>query len=155
MPHPWVANVAFKDNHLILRIELDISMANQAIEISGYVTQNGGGFATIYDIQSVGKTPDGRVEMYVTATPAKAFQNGEDVTATLRASRVWVTVLKESQDGQTAPRYDPESTPPGPAAKDGTSWSSLRAVGWASPDPSSASSDDQTPASSDYIFRSE
>jgi hypothetical protein len=155
MPHPYVTHVTFKDPQIILRIELDKSMANESVEISGYVTQNGGGFATIYDIQSVDATPDGRVEMYVTATPSKAFQNGEAVTASLRASRVWVTVLKESRDGEMTSNYGPESTPPPPAAEDGTSWSSLRAVGWASPIPPSTPCADQAPAGSDSSFQDE
>jgi hypothetical protein len=154
MPHPYVTHVTFADGQIILTIELAKSMANESVEISGYATQNSGGFATFYDIQSPGENPDGTVIMYVSATPTKAFQNGEDVTASLRASRVWVTVLKESRDGQTSPRYDPESVGmQGPGAKDGTSWSNIRAVGWASPSPVSTAGDPQASVGNDSPFQ--
>lgn len=152
MPHPWVEKATLINGKIVLAIELDEYLAGESVEISGYVTQNNGGFATVYDIQIAEAAPDGSVVMYVTATPSQAFQSGEDVTASLRASRVWATVLTESQDGETPSQYLPASAAQGVPAKDGTSWNK-RAVAWASPDPSSTPGDSQESAGNDISFR--
>lgn len=153
MPHSYVTKVTLKDGQIVLTVEVDESLAGEPVEISGYATQNSGGFATFYDIQSAGENPDGTVVIYVKATPTKAFQDGEDVTVSLRAARVWVTVLTESQDGQPSPQYHPAPTQQGPAAGDGTSWSIIRAVGWASPVLLSTPGDGQPSAGSDSSFQ--
>jgi len=119
MPRPFVTNVTFKGGEMVLTVELDKFLANKPVEISGYATQNSGGFATFYDIQSVGETPAGTVVMYVKATPATAFNIGDDVTVSLRASSVWVTVLGEGQDGEMPPNYQPLALPQGTPAEEG------------------------------------
>lgn len=153
MPHPWVSKATIKGGKIVLAIELDKYLAGESVEISGYVTQNSGGFATVYAIQNAEETPDGAVVMYVSATPSQAFRSGEDVTASLRASRVWVTVLTASQDGEMPLYIPPESTARGVPAEEGASWST-RTVVWASPESASTSSADQTSVGSDSIFQS-
>lgn len=151
MPHPWVARATLKNGQIVIAVELDKYLAGKSVEISGYVTQNDGGFATVYDIQIAEPNEDGTVVMYVKATPSQAFQDGEDLTVALRASRNWVTVLAESQDEQQSQSYLPASDTLGPAAKDGTSWDHRKAVAWASP--LSMPSGDQTSAGNADSFR--
>ncbi len=127
MPHPYVSTVTFKDGQIVLTVQLDEYLADQPVEVSGYATQNSGGFATFYAIQSAGANPDGTVVMYVRATPEKEFMTGEDVTVSLRAAKVWITVLTE--DGEAAPHDQPGKAP------DGTAWNHVKEVGWASAGP--------------------
>lgn len=153
MPHPYVTKVTFKDGQIVLTVELDEYLAGESVEISGYATQNGGGFATFYDIQIANENPDGTVVMYVTAAPSEQFQSGEDITVAARASRVWVTVLTESPDGEVPPPYNPKLPSDGTTAQEGTTWNSVTAVGWAVPAPLPSSSAIQTSAGSDSSFR--
>jgi hypothetical protein len=152
MPHPYVTKVTFNDGQLVLTVELDEYLAAESVEISGYATQNSGGFATFNDIQIATKIPDGTVVMYVTATPSEQFKSGEDITVSARASRVWVTVLTESPDGDI-PNYHPMSPSGGTTAQEGTAWNSVTAVGWAAPAPLSSSSAGKTSAGSDSNFQ--
>jgi hypothetical protein len=150
MSNPYVTKVTFKDGQIVLTVQLDESLANESVEISGYATQDGGGFATFYDIQNTKENPDGSVVIYVKAAPSQNFMNGQPVTVTLRASRVWVTVLAESQDGPERPYY-PAITSDGTTARDGTTWGELAAVGSVSP--LSSSRVGKTSAGSDSNFR--
>jgi len=150
MPNPYVTKVTFKDGQIVLTVELDESLADESVEISGYATQDSGGFANFYDIQNAKENPDGSVIMYVSAAPSQDFMNGQPVTVSLRAARVWVTVLAESQDGQGS-RYHPAKIPGGTTARDGTTWGELAAVGSVSP--LSYPSAGQASAGSDSNFR--
>jgi hypothetical protein len=130
MPRPFVSNVTLKGREIILTVLLDEYLANKPVEISGYVTQNTGGFAIFYDTQSVHANPDGTVTMYVRATPSGEFRKGEPVTVTLRAASVWITVLAEGQDGQISSPVDPPKRAGGTPAQDGETWNSVQAVGY-------------------------
>jgi hypothetical protein len=132
MPHPYVTKVTFTGGQIILTVQVDEFLSpefpNELVEISGYASQNSGGFAIFYDMQPVKATPDGTVLMYIKSTPAQGFKNGEPVTVSLRAAKVWVTVLTESQDGQMTPASATEDpTPP-----EGTAWGTVTAVEWPS-----------------------
>ena len=133
MSLPYVTDVSFKDGKIVLSIQLEKELANESVEISGYATQSNGAFATFYDIQSARENPAGKVMMFVKATPTTQFQTGEPVTVSLRASRVWVTVLTETPDGQqsTGP-IQHHAVHDGTAAQDGTTWNTVTAVQWAS-----------------------
>jgi hypothetical protein len=120
MPRPYVSGVTFKGGQIVLTVQLDEYLAGQPVEISGYATQNSGAFANFYGIQTVGANPDGTVVMYVKATPEKAFMAGEDVTVSLRAAKVWVTVLSG-----ISPEGGPEK------AADGTAWNNVQDEVWA------------------------
>jgi len=127
--HGWVTQVTFKDGQILLTVLIDEFLPDESVEISGYATQNSGGFANFYDIQPVTENPDGSVIMYVKATPSQPFKEGDDITVVLRAARVWVTVLKAQQDGQAPQPYHYPATPAGPAAPEGAIWNGVRSVG--------------------------
>jgi hypothetical protein len=120
MPRPYVSAVTFISGQVVLTVQLDEYLAGQPVEISGYATQNSGAFANFYSIQTAGKNPDGTVVMYVKATPEKAFIAGEDVTVSLRAAKVWVTVLSG---------ISPAGTPA--KATEGTTWNNVLEEVWA------------------------
>jgi hypothetical protein len=136
MPRPYVSAVTFKGGQIVLTVQLDEYLAGQPVEISGYATQNSGAFANFYSIASVGANPDGTVVRYVMATPKKAFMAGEAVTVSLRAAKVWTTVLTGI-------------SPAGPpvTAADGTTWNnvtqeiSVSGESWSSGSASQASED--------------
>jgi hypothetical protein len=130
MPRPYVSAVTFIEKQIVLTIQLDEYLAGQPVEISGYATQNNGAFANFYAIQSVGANPDGTVVMYVKGTPQTPFMEGEPVTVTLRAAKVWVTVL--TGDGEISPQSQPAK------ATDGTTWNNAIKEVWASGGPSSS-----------------
>jgi|SRR5215472_10070043 len=143
MAYPYVTKVTFIGGKIVLTVELDEYLANESVEISGYATQNSGGFATFYDVQSVGENPDGTVVMFISATPSNQFNDGEPITVSLRAARVWVAVLAQSKDGQLG---GPAPAPVGTPAQDGTTWDSLKAVGWVSAGARSSSNPSQKSA---------
>ena len=130
MPRPYVSAVTLLGGQIVLTVQLDEDLAGQTVEISGYATQNSGGYATFYSNQSAEKNPDGTVVAYVKATPAQEFMTGEIVTVFLRAAKVWVTML--TKEGGWPPN------PPPAKAADGTSWDVVTNVGWASGGPSSS-----------------
>jgi len=132
--NPWVSQVTFKKGQIVLTVRLDGFQHHESVEISGYATQNSGAFAAFYDIQPVKKYPDDNKIMYVKAAPSREFKDGEDVTVVLRAARVWITVLKQQQDGQVPYSLtDRPDLPPAdlPSAEDGTIWSGTTAAGYA------------------------
>jgi hypothetical protein len=143
MPRPYVSGVTFTGGQIVLTVQLEESLAGQPVEISGYATQNSGGFATFYETQTAGANPDGTVVVYVKGTPGKPFMIGEAVTVSLRAAKVWVTVLTPeggiSRGGTLM------------AAADGTTWNNVTQVGWAG-DPPSPWSDGQAAADGDPKF---
>jgi hypothetical protein len=126
MSLPYVTKVTFIDGKIVLTVELNKYLANQSVEISGYATQNSGGLATFYDVQSVGAEPDGTVVMFVSATPSAQFNDGEPVTVSLRAARAWVVVL--TQAGRMGGVED------GTPAPDGATWDTVQTVGYVSAD---------------------
>ena len=102
------------DGTLQVSIEVDAFMPGESVEISGYVTQNHGAFATINKYQTIYKKLDEIVNLTVTATPIEGsnpFQQGYDVTVFLWASKVWVTVLGEGPAQQ--PGMPPHLAEPG------------------------------------------
>jgi hypothetical protein len=146
MPHPYVTNVTLRDGQIVLTVRVDDFVGDDSVEISGYATQNGGAFASFYDIQPITENPDGTRVVYVKATPSQGFNNGEAVTVSLRAARVWVTVLTEGPEitatyGDTGP------------AQEGTTWNNPTSMAWATPGSSSKWSDGQASAGSDSSFR--
>src|SRR6516162_7269196 len=65
MPNPYVKNVAFIDNQLVLTVQVDDYPVGEVLEISGYATQNGGAFAVFNDVKAVPeRNPDGTGYMY-------------------------------------------------------------------------------------------
>jgi hypothetical protein len=153
MPHPYVTRVTFTDDQIVLTVQLDLFPSGEFIEISGFATQNSGGFANFYDIQPVKKNPDGTVIMYVKATPTKAFENGEDVTVSLRAAIVWVTVLTETQDEEIEPTDQSKPATGGATAQAVTALNGVTAVGWASGGPVPSWGAGQASAGSDSSFQ--
>ena len=151
--NPWVTKVTIIGDQLLLTVQVDEFVTNESIEMSGYVTQHGGAIATVFDVQPVTRNPDGSATMYVTATPAQGFQEGYDVTVVLRAARVWMTVLKQQQDGTVQPQA--EDVTERPPAGDGTVWNSIRATGWETAGGSPMWIGGGTPAGSGPSFRRE
>ena len=126
MPRPHVTKVTFTGGKILLTVELEEFMAGRSVEISGYATQNSGGFATFYDTQTVTATRDGTVIAYVEATSSNGFKNGEDVTASMRASIVWSTVLT-GPAGQTWTPGQPATPEKETPIQDGATWDTIRA----------------------------
>jgi len=154
MPNPYVKNVAFIDNQLVLTVQVDDYPVGEVLEISGYATQNGGAFAVFNDVKAVPeRNPDGTGYMYVKASPSQGFTKGRQVTVALRAARVWTTVLRPAQPepGQ-ASGADGAIQPPGDdvPADEGTTWNDLRAVTYAAP--LSTGNAGQTPTGSGATF---
>lgn len=132
MAHPYVTKVTLKDGQIVLTVEFDAAAAGQPFEIAGHATQNGGAFANFYDVQVPASAPDGTVVAYVKSAPLQQFKNDENVTVVLRASRVWATVLKQTPAEQM-PQAATQPAEAGPGAPDGTTWNTIRNVGWVSP----------------------
>ncbi len=122
--NPYVTRVSLIDGQIVLTVQVDEFPIGVSVEISGYATQNGGAFATFYDINSVTENSDGTAAIYVKARPVQPFKKGDPVTVVLRVARVWATVLTESA-GQYSP---PDPSTPAPAAPDGTTWDVIQAV---------------------------
>jgi hypothetical protein len=144
MPHPYVTKVTFFNNQLVLTIEIDEFAPGETLEISGHVTQTGGGFAVFNDIQPVPEhNPDGGAYMWVKAPPSSAFKKGHAVTVVLRAARVWATVLGENQpepgEAESAPPSGAAQSPPSSdqaePAGEGTTWGDVRQVAYPVPPP--------------------
>lgn len=131
MSNPYVTDVTFADNQIVLTVLVDEFESGESIEISGQATQNGGAFAVFYDVQPVPeRSPDGAVYIYVKALQWGRFRRGQDVTVVLRTARVWATVLGESQSDQgPSVRSVQYATPQGQAewAPEGTAWNVRKA----------------------------
>ncbi len=128
MPNPYVTNVAFIKKQIVLTIAVDDFVPRETLEISGYATQAGGGFAVFDAIQSVPEpNPDGKIYMYVTAPPSGDFTKGHAVTVVLRAARVWTTVLGAPEGAGVTPRHEDEP------AEEGAAWNDIKAVKYAGP----------------------
>ena len=142
MANPYVKNVAFINNQIVLAIQVDQYPVGEVLEISGYATQSNGALAVFNDIKPVPRrNPDGTDYMYVKAfpSPPRQFMKGHAVTVVLRASRVWTTVLGGPQPGQEPPGgHVPEvagQDQQGVAAEEGTRWSVPRVEAYAAPLP--------------------
>ncbi len=129
MAHPYVTKVTLKGGEIVLTVEFDASALDQAFEISGYATQNGGAFANFYQVKVPTELEDGTVVTYVTAPPLQEFKNGEDVTVVLRAARVWAVVLTQAKDVPQGIAPAKEGT----TAEDGRTWATIKQLGWVSP----------------------
>jgi hypothetical protein len=111
------------DTTIRIRVGVDAFLPNEWVEISGYVTQDGGAFAYFNEFRMTGGTPGSTTPLDVHAKRAgdsEPFQRGQDVTVFVRASKVWVTVLAEGQD-------QPSGELTG-YAEDGRKWSMIKAV---------------------------
>ena len=114
-------------NNLQVSIEVDAFMPNESVEISGYVAQNHGAYATINEFQNIDAKLGQTAYLTVTAKPtptAPAFQQGDAVMVFVRVAKVWVTVLGEG------PAQQPGILPS--AAGVGSVWGTL--IGVAGPD---------------------
>ena len=121
MANPYVENVAFIKNQIVLAIRVNEYPENEVLEISGYATQSNGALAVFNDIKAVPKpNPDGSDYMYVEAAPSQGFKKGQAVTVVLRAAKVWVTVLGDSPPKQGVPV-------PRVGAGDGSTWNYIKA----------------------------
>jgi hypothetical protein len=86
------------ENNIQVSIDVDAFMPNESIEISGYVAQNHGAYATIDEFQKINAKLGQTSHLTVTAKPAPtapAFQQGDDVMVFVRVAKVWLTVLGE------------------------------------------------------------
>jgi hypothetical protein len=142
MSNPYVVNVAFIKNQIVLAIQVDDYPVGEVLEISGYATQSNGALAVFNDIKPVpARNQDGTDYMYVKAfpSPPKQFMKGHAVTVVLRASRVWTTVLGEPQPEQEQlgghVREVAGQDQQGEAAEEGTRWSVVRVEAYAAPLP--------------------
>jgi hypothetical protein len=157
MPPPWVKKVTIKEKQIVLTVRADEFRTGENLEISGYATQNSGGFAVVNVIQAVPKpNPDDTVDMYVTASPSRPFKKGEAVTVVLRAGPVWVSVLEEPPTGQGSgsegvnvrlPQGQPES------AEEGTTWNVITSAAYAAP--SYMEDDGHQPTGSEASFQAD
>lgn len=157
MPNPYVKNVAFIEGKIVLAIRVDEYPVDEVLEISGYATQAGGGFAVFNDIQPVReRNPDGTDLMYVKASPSPRydFKKGHDVTVVLRAARVWTTVLGEAPPEQgESPEPTAEVQPDEAAsAEEGTSWSEVKKVAYAIPLPAGNAGQTSTGSSPPFPY---
>lgn len=113
------------ENNIRVSINVDSFMPNESVEISGYVAQNHGAYATINEFQEIKAKLGRTAHLTVTAKPAPAapaFQQGDDVTVFVRVAKVWVTVLGEgpAQPSEIAPRAS--------TAEAGSVWGRLKGV---------------------------
>jgi len=129
MPESHVTNAKIDGNkRIVLSIAVDAFTPGQYVEVSGYAAQNSygaqsdGGFASFSEIQEI-KNPDsaGTVNLTIKAKPFRAFQQGRDVTAAVRVSKVWTTIL--SEDKPLASGIQPQ------VAEPGRSWGQVKEVG--------------------------
>jgi hypothetical protein len=133
-PYPWVTDVTFKDNQIVLTVKIEGFNPGETIELSGYATQKSGAFAVFNDLQTVPEpNPGNKIFMYVTSLSSRDFVDGDAVTVVFRAARVWTTVLEEGEDGESG-GYE-KTGPPPELAEDGTSWSRRRAAAYPAPPP--------------------
>jgi hypothetical protein len=99
--HTMVTQVQIVDGTTLnVSLEVDAFMPNESVEISGYVAQNHGAFATFNDFQPINSKLAETARLTVQAKPtptSPAFQQGDDVTVFVRVAKVWVTVLGEGQ----------------------------------------------------------
>ena len=146
MPESHVTNAKIDRNkHIVLSIAVDAFTPGQYVEVSGCATQNSyeapsdGGFASFSEIQEI-KNPDqtGTVNLTIKAKPFREFQQGRDVTAAVRVSKVWITVL--SEDTPLASGIPPQVAEPGRA------WGQVKEVGGPDEYSSNATSGNQAPA---------
>jgi hypothetical protein len=98
--HTMVTQVQIVDE-ATLNVSLEVSafMPNESVEISGYVAQNHGSFATFNDFQPINSKLGETANLMVKATAVEgspAFQQG-DFTVFIRVAKVWVTVLGQGQ----------------------------------------------------------
>jgi len=88
------------ENNIQVSIDVDAFMPNESVEVSGYVAQNHGAYATINEFQKINAKLGRTAHLTVTAKPAPtapAFQQGDDVMVFVRVAKVWLTVLGEGQ----------------------------------------------------------
>lgn len=128
MPHPWVYSAKITGDKITFRVEVtDFKPDAGDIEISGQATQEGGAFVPIYKVTNMAiaekgdpKDPDekGRYFVNVEAVPDPdyPFRNGQAITAFVRVSKAWVTVIGQSTTGL------PGRGQPGQPAPPGTTW---------------------------------
>ena len=114
-------------NNIQVSIDVDGFMPNESVEVSGYVAQNHGAYATINEFQEINAKLGRTAHLTVTAKPvvtAPPFQQGDDVMVFVRVAKVWVTVLGEgpAQPQEISPR----------TAQAGSVWSTFK--GAAGPD---------------------
>ena len=109
MSDPYVTSAKITNGRITLSVRVDDFKAGDYVEISGQATQTNGAFANFYDIQQVPTKPNvlanapnnpdaddkDHFYIYVTGAPSPhQFSNSHDVSAVVRAGRVWLTVLK-------------------------------------------------------------
>jgi hypothetical protein len=124
--HPWVYSAKITDGTITFRVEVtDFKTDAGDIEISGQATQEGGAFAPIYAIKNlpadaikgdendVDQADRSFVDVNVTQDPKYLFKNGQAVTAFVRVSKAWATVIGQSTTG---------GGQPGQPAPEGTTW---------------------------------
>ena len=132
MPFPWVTDVTFNNDQIVLTVKIEGFDTGERIELSGYATQENGAFAVFSTLQVVPPPAiNKKITMYVTALSSLNFEKGSPVTVVFRAARVWVTVLEESEDGQGNVGVYPDlaQEPDDPAGED-TAWNVVTAAAY-------------------------
>jgi len=109
----YVTEVKLESNELVLTVAVEGFTPGEAVEVTGQVTSNNGGFATFYDIQDIaaadGARPGangnagawgGLQPLTVNASPVDLakFETRGDITVVVRVAKVWATVLGETRD---------------------------------------------------------
>jgi hypothetical protein len=81
------------------------------VQLSGFAAQKGGGFAAICEQHQMGAPDTTGIAVFdVTVTPSNDFKEGTQVTASLWAAKVWLSVLDGTgwvwNTDWSAPEYD-------------------------------------------------
>jgi hypothetical protein len=104
LSHTMVTQVEIdNDNAVKVSVQVDAFMPGESVEISGYVAQHHGAFATFNDFKKIDTKLAETASLTVPAKPiptSPAFQQGHDVMVFVRVAKVWVTVLGEGQAQQ-------------------------------------------------------
>lgn len=116
----YVTEVKLEENELVLTVALEGFTPGEAVEVTGEVTKDNGGFATFYDIQNAvaadgipaGASTGGAAAwgpgpgngsalepLTVKASPVDVakFQTDGAITTVVRVAKVWATMLSETK----------------------------------------------------------
>ena len=88
----------------VITVQLSGFETGEYAQLSGFAAQKDGGFASIsgeYEIGAV-NPKTGAAVFDVTVTPMKKFMKGTEVTTSLTAAKVWLTVLDDAEGGDWA-----------------------------------------------------
>jgi hypothetical protein len=95
MSYGYVVRAELKsDGSIVIVVNVSEFVPGESVEITGYVTQAGGAFATFYDVQIIPAPDfDGTSQLTVSAVTSEEFTRGKDITVVSRVTKSWVTIL--------------------------------------------------------------